>query len=127
MPRARKLDSASEAVWLSEKRATKSKSSELAMVLIAASSANSRSTCLDLDRKGASSSRHERKTTQIVAPTEAICCWTSGLVDAAATAMVSSAIADTLTAPKRRSTIAKGCGRMRYDQLSSASAPSPSP
>src|SRR6476659_6868502 len=71
-PSDRKSDSVNEANCPKLNTATKSRSSEVATVLIAASSENSRMICCDFDRKGTSSSSEARKTYQIIEPIDAM-------------------------------------------------------
>src|SRR5256885_12838372 len=125
-PSERNSDRVSEANCPNEKTATNSRSSEVATVLMAASSENSRMICCDFDRKGTSSSSDARKTYQIIEPMAAMLCCTPGARAAAASAMVSRIQVLTVTTQKRRSTIANGCGSRRYDQLSSPTTSSPS-
>src|SRR2546429_7799767 len=118
-PSERNSDKVNEANWPNENTATKSRSSEVATVLIAASSENSRMICCDFDRNGTSSSSDARNTYQIIDPIDAMLCCTPGTRDAAASARVSSTQVPIVTMPKRRNTMANGCGSMRYDQASS--------
>src|SRR2546427_87228 len=110
--------SVSEANWPSENNETKSRSSDVATVLIAASNANSRMKFCEVARNGTSSSSEARNTYQTSEPMSAMLCGMPGWWSAAASARVSSVQVATVTMPKRRSTIANGCGSIRYDQLS---------
>ena len=84
----------------------------MATVLIAASSENSRMICCDFDKNGTSSSSDARNTYQIIEPIDAMLCCTPGACSAAASANVSSIQVPMATTPKRRNTIAYGCGSM---------------
>src|SRR5437868_2222723 len=125
-PKDRNSDKVNDANWPNENTATKSRSSEVATVLMAASSENSRMICCDFDRKGTSSSSDARNTYQIIEPIASMLCCTPGACDAAASATVSKIQVLMATTQKRRSTIANGCGSMRYDQLSRPIIMSPS-
>src|SRR3954468_5572707 len=113
-------DSVNDANWPSEKIATKSRSSEVATVLIAASKENSRMKVCDRDRNGTSSNSDARKTYQIIEPMSPMLCGMPGRLLDAPSAAVSSSQVTAVTMPKRRSTIANGCRSRWYDQLNSA-------
>ena len=102
-----------EVNWPNEKAVTNSRSSEVATVLMPASSENSRSICCERAMKGTSSSSEARKTTQIIEPTAAMPCCAIGSWLAAAMATVSRIQVPAATVPSRRSTAAKGCRSMR--------------
>ena len=121
----RNSDSVSEVNWPSENTATKSRSSEVATVLIAASSENSRMKFCERARNGTSSSSEPRNTYQTIEPMSAMLCGMPGRRDAVPIAIVSSAQVDTATTPKRRNTIANGCGSIWYDQLNKPIATRP--
>ena len=120
-------DKVSDANCPSENTATNSRSSEVATVLMAASSENSRMKFCDRPRNGTSSSSEPRKTYQTSEPTSATLCGRPGSRSAVARAAVSSVQVAAATIPKRRSMIANGCGSIRYDQLSRPIAARPRP
>src|SRR5438105_12397275 len=88
-PSDRNSDKVNEANWPNENTATNSRSSDVATVLIAASSENSRMICCDFDRNGTSSNKDARNTYQIIDPMAAMLCCTPGACAAAASAIVS--------------------------------------
>ena len=96
--------------WLKEKTATKSRSIEVATVLMPASIANSRITFCERAMKGTSSTTEAKNTPQITGPTPASGCTSAGMVGIMATASVSSASVASVTRQKRRITSANGWG-----------------
>ena len=125
-PSDRNTASVSDENWPSEKMATNSRSSDVATVLMPASSANSRSTCLLRDRNGTSSSSEAKNTYQTTEPMTAMLCGTPGCPAETATPTVTSSSVPAAMPPKRRITAANGLASMRYDQLSTPSAAAPS-
>ncbi|MFT3955426.1 MAG: hypothetical protein QM722_13850 [Piscinibacter sp.] len=86
-------------------------------MLTAASIENSRRICCERDRKGTSSNNDAKNTYQTIDPIEAMFRCTPGWVTAAASDAVSSSQVPRVTNPKRRRTVANGCGSIWYDQL----------
>ena len=104
--RDRNSDKVSDANWPSEKTATKSRSNDVATVLMAASNENSRKICCDFDMNGTSNSSDAKNTYQSIEPMAAMLTCRLGDRVAMASAKVSKTQVPTATTAKRRSTTA---------------------
>ncbi len=114
-----------DANWLNENTATNSRSTDVASVLTPASIANSRIMCCERARNGDISSSDAKNTVQITGTALTSDCTSPGMRSFSATTMVTSARLPVVTMDSRRTTVAYGCGVMRYDHPSSPITSSP--
>src|SRR5450631_3079111 len=120
-------DRVSDANGPNENTPTNSNSSEVATVVLAASSENSRMKFCDVATKGASNNTEPRNTNQTSEAMSAMLCCSPGRRWAATSAALSSAHDATVMMAKRCTTMANGCGSIWYDQLSRPMANRPRP